>query len=259
MGPIQNPRLCFYKDEKGLLCYSWQIYFKPIDNCPYGIDVHNVVERYLEELCPLSGFLICPGIKHYPDIIRFKTKKLMESGPPFVRKFATNCWLWHQPKNDYHRITQDHPYFNCCKECKLLQHDINTLEKRAEKTPKSQRDARVSSSSKYPLSQLSPASQQVRRSRIAQERRQFHTKIKRTELKDYDYDLNGEQHDEMLQAVKQIRGSAAIEQLIKEGEKALGSDNNVLKDAWHQDVVERLQYEEDQKLSGVYYLHVDRY
>ena len=30
----------------------------------------------------------------------------------------------------------------------------------------------------------------------------------------------------------------------------LGADNNVLKDAWQQDVIERLDYERDQSQSG---------
>ena len=39
-----------------------------------------------------------------------------------------------------------------------------------------------------------------------------------------------------------------------EGECVLGTDNNILRDAWRQDVLERLEFKKDQRRSGMFYL-----
>jgi len=37
------------------------------------------------------------------------------------------------------------------------------------------------------------------------------------------------------------KNSKTVNELCKEGDKVLGSDNNILRAAWQQDVVERLE------------------
>ena len=63
--------------------------------------------------------------------------------------------------------------------------------------------------------------------------------------------MNDKEHANLLELVSTIHGSKAIQELITEGEQVLGSDNNALQQAWHQDVTERLEYEMDQKRSGM--------
>ena len=46
------------------------------------------------------------------------------------------------------------------------------------------------------------------------------------------------------------QGSKAIDELCARGDQLLGEENNPLRDVWHQDVVERLEYEKDQHKAG---------
>ena len=46
------------------------------------------------------------------------------------------------------------------------------------------------------------------------------------------------------------KGAKTIEDLCARGEQVLGQDNNLLREAWKQDVLDRLDYEKDQHKSG---------
>ena len=60
------------------------------------------------------------------------------------------------------------------------------------------------------------------------------------------------QHAELLEFVSTVHKNCykVINELIDEGGRVLG-DDNVLKDSWHQDIGERLDYEKDQQSSGM--------
>ena len=56
----------------------------------------------------------------------------------------------------------------------------------------------------------------------------------------------------MLKLVKELnKNSNAVRELCECGDKILGSENNLLRVAWQQDVIERLEYEKDQCSSGM--------
>ena len=56
----------------------------------------------------------------------------------------------------------------------------------------------------------------------------------------------------MLKLVKELnKNSKAVEELCKHGDKILGTGNNLLRAAWQQDVIERLEYEKDKSSSGM--------
>ena len=133
---------------------------------------------------------------------------------------------------------------------KKLLHDIQQLVHRSEQTTEVQRIARTLPSSNYPLSKLSPASQKKRVTKVIEERKNLVQKLNK--LQPFECSINDRQHSELLQVVSAIqnKGSAAVNQLICDGEAMLGADNNILKDAWQQDVIERLDYERDQSQSG---------
>ena len=75
---------------------------------------------------------------------------------------------------------------------------------------------------------------------------------KLNKLQPFECNINDRQHNELIQLVSAIQNkdSATVNQLISEGESMLGADNNILKDAWQQDVIERLHFEKDQSKSG---------
>jgi hypothetical protein len=59
--------------------------------------------------------------------------------------------------------------------------------------------------------------------------------------------LNDKQHSELLRAVTAIsKDSCAIEKLCSEAVEVLGGENNLLREAWRQDVREHIQFEKDQ-------------
>ena len=68
-------------------------------------------------------------------------------------------------------------------------------------------------------------------------------------LTKFDCDLREKQHTELLALVSDIesKSSESIQELIREGDRILGKP---LRDAWRQDVIERLQYEKDQSKAG---------
>ena len=67
-----------------------------------------------------------------------------------------------------------------------------------------------------------------------------------------DYNLNDKQHTQ-LQIVRTVNhhGSKAIDELCSRGDQLLGEESNPLRDVWHQDVLERLEYEKDQRKAGM--------
>ena len=71
-------------------------------------------------------------------------------------------------------------------------------------------------------------------------------------LQPFDCDVSDKQHAKLLEFVSSVHknGSKVINELIEEGNRVLG-DESMLKDSWHQDVVERLDYERDQQTSGM--------
>ena len=114
-----------------------------------------------------------------------------------------------------------------------------------------QKLARTLPSSNYPLSKLSPASQKKRVTKVIEERKNLVQKLNK--LQPFECYINDRQHNELIQLVSaiQIKGSATVNQLISEGESMLGADSNILKDAWQQDVIERLHFEKDQRGAGI--------
>ena len=97
-GPLVNPRLCVLA-EGDFIRYKWQVFFKTITSGDYSVDT---VKEYLEELKPHSGYKICPGLKNYPEELRFDTKNVRQWGLPFNRIDAQSCALWHIPHNVHH-------------------------------------------------------------------------------------------------------------------------------------------------------------
>ena len=75
-GPIANPRLYVFEDDSDhVVKFWWQIFFKTVDQ---GEFCSSKIESYPEQMEPSSKYRVCPGIKEYPEEVRFKTKSLRE-------------------------------------------------------------------------------------------------------------------------------------------------------------------------------------
>ena len=162
-------------EKDGDIHYSFQVYFKEIAAGVCTDDLSEV-EHYLAQLLPTSDFVICPGIRDYPTSIRFQTKKnLVVWNEPFHQRISTKCAQWHVPNNIKQAWSSSG--FNCCKPCKQLIHYISQLQERTEIVSTPTRLHRVTASSNYAISKLSPASQKIRRGKFA-ERKQCIKKLK---------------------------------------------------------------------------------
>lgn len=243
-GPLANSRLCVMA-EGDLIQYKWQVVFKTITSGDYSVDA---VKKYLEELRPCSGYKVCPGLKNYPDEVRFDTKNVRHWGLPFNRIDAQSCALWHIPHNVHHPA--GHELRDTCQPCRVLHRDISKLVKKATNVSADQKLARTSVCSNYPLKYLSPTSKAERVSKLSKERKNFAAKL--LSITHLDYDLNDKQHAEILEIVRSVnrRGSAVIEELCSKGDQLLSNECNPLREVWRQDVIERLEYERDQRKTG---------
>ena len=245
-GPMTNPRLYIFEDDDHTVKYWWQIFFKTVDE---GEFCTAKIQSYLEQLRPSSSFKVCPGIKEYPEEVRFQTKNLRQWGIPFNRLDSSSCELWHIPNNTHHPAGDK--LRDTCYKCRLLQHDINSLAVKAQALPEEQKLLRVSVQSNYPIKYLSPASRAVRMNRVCRDRSKMVAKL--AKVAHFDVDINDKQHTELLELVRSINndGNEAIDELCSEGDCLLG-DNNPLREVWYQDVIERLEYDKDQRKSGIY-------
>ena len=152
---------------------------------------------------------------------------------------STESFLPHAINGMFPIMSSKKPIVLRCNPCKLLIHAISVS---ASATTEAQRMSRTLPSSKYPLTKLSPVSQKTRMKKVMVERKNFAQKLKK--LEPFDCQISEKQDSELLQIVSQIdkKGSKAIDEIIKEGDRVLGEDN-LLRDAWRQDVTERLEYE----------------
>lgn len=243
-GPFNNPFITLCCNGSSVT-FKFCVFFQPVTS---GLVDTGCFLSLLKQLLPDSGYEICPGICSYPPDIRFKTKHLHEWGEPFNRLDSGSCLLWHIPNNN--RQLPTNSMYNACKPCKQLHHDINQLAKRSATVSDAQKQARTMPSSNYGLKYLSPESTKCRVSRIIEEKKCL--KVKVQSLEPYNCDLSDKQHIEMLKLVKELnKNSNAVRELCECGDKILGSENNLLRVAWQQDVIERLEYEKDQCSSGM--------
>ena len=156
------------------------------------------------------------------------------------------CLLWHVPNNVSH--PHGDPLRDVCPECKRLASDIQQLVKNALNVSDGKKLQRLTPSSNYPISYLSPKSKAIRFERVTKSAN-VNTKLSR--LAEFDFDVDEMQHNELLTMVGSVNrsGSKAIEELCSRGDELLGEGKNLLKEAWRQDVIERLEYEKSK--SGI--------
>lgn len=245
LGPLQNPRLCFHA-VGGSFVYLWQVFLCNVVGGDYAFET---VQPYLDQLSVKSGYTLCPGIGQYPPELRFKTKNLREWGIPFTRADSQMCLLWHLPNNE--KYPHGDKLRDVCTACRRLSHDIRQLLQKSKIVPECKKESRLHVSSNYPLKYLSPDSRAARVARITKDRKNLSAKLAATPTH-FNFNVNDKQHCEILDLVQAIekKGSKTVEELCSQGDAVLGQDNNLLREAWRQDVKERLDYEKDQAKSG---------
>ena len=167
-GPMAIARLCVYA-ERRTVKYVWKVLFKHMDEGEYSVEK---IEPYLEQLRP---YTFCPGIREYPQEIRFHAKNLRQWGIPFHRIDATSCEMWHIPHNIHHPTGDK--LRDTCQPCRLLHHDIRKLAEKASSLSDEQKIARTSVQSNYPMKYLSPTSRSQRVRKVCKDRQNLAAKL----------------------------------------------------------------------------------
>lgn len=224
--------------------YKWQVLFNTVLEGSYN---ESVLRKHLDELRPQSGYVLCPGLKEYPEEIRFKTKNLRQWGLPFNRIDSKDCHLWHIPHNIHHPTGDE--LRDTCKSCRLLYHDIKQLMKLKDGVSAEKKSTRLSIHSNYPLKYLSPQSTTERVLKMSKDRKNLTSRLSHIKA-ELEYDVSDKQHAELLEIVESIdtNGKKVVDELCDkfDGLPGFSGDSNPLREVWQQDVIERLQYKRDQ-------------
>ena len=128
-----------------------------------------------------SEYVLCPGLKPatYEDMVKtvgFHRQAIRIFDYPTKRYESIACLLWHKPTNA--RTPVGHDLNNVCISCKQEAHRTTLNAERAILITAEEKDARRDPTSKYPLSKLSPCSQNVKIERIKKDRLDFQQKLK---------------------------------------------------------------------------------
>ncbi|XP_065177045.1 uncharacterized protein LOC135806751 [Sycon ciliatum] len=205
----------------------------------------DTLTPYLESMLPSSDMKFCPGIADYGkqfESVRFHTKNLRKWTFPFVRFDSEHCSVWHKAGRTLPLEEKNSPIVPC-KACKALQHDLERLVKRATERNQDDKAARVSASSTVPLKYLSPHSHSVRARNKSEVQRI--TKRQLARLEQFDFELCEEQSSELSAVCQDISSSFApdLEGIFEDA----GDEADILRAAWHSDVVAQEQFNKDQK------------
>lgn len=247
-GPIQTPRLCVKCDAQNIT-FSFQVFYKSIDVGPYD---HEMAMSFLSQLHPHSSYVVCPGLRDYPNAIEFKTKNVRLWGEPFGRIDSQACRLWHVPNNSRQPPTS--PLYNCCPSCKQLNHDIQQLLKRALNTTSRQREARKNSFSNYPLKYLSPADRSERITRKSRKQIYLKTKLKKIApaASSVAVKVEEENGEMLLEETNQDSNCSELlsgvnqeeEEDWQDDDDADDDDERLMAEHYNIDVVERTEFEQ---------------
>ena len=158
LGPVDNPRLLFKfaQNDHNQVSYAFQVHFTAIESGSYD---EELVKARLDQLVPSSGYILCPGLQS-SDLMHVMSKNLRRWPSPFKRVDSKNCTLFHIPQN--RKLHPHHHLKNMCTSCKTLSNQVLQIKKRNDEVTEEVKLQRRMPNSRYPLSLLSPKSQEIR-------------------------------------------------------------------------------------------------
>ncbi|XP_064405784.1 uncharacterized protein LOC135350866 isoform X2 [Halichondria panicea] len=153
----------------------------------YKVDVLYPIPRSVERLKGLvtddyesiiniiqesGGHVLCPGIQPewYEEMYKangYHRENVRTLQLPIKRYEATDCFLWHKPSNRYTKV--GNKLFNVCNNCKREARCSQQNATRNINIDQDIKDARMSASSNYPISRLTPKAQSERLKRLKSE------------------------------------------------------------------------------------------
>ncbi len=119
-----------------------------------------------------GGYVLCPGIQPewYEETYKtagYQRETVRTFQLPIKRYEAADCFLWHKPCNRYTKVGDK--LYNVCANCKLEARNSQTNATRTANVNKEVKDARKSTTSKYPMAKLSPNGQSEKLKRLKAE------------------------------------------------------------------------------------------
>ena len=240
--PVPNPRMLLrFPFAQGNNTYIFEVNFVALHTGPIGgSDFH----AWLNTMLPNSGYYICPGIGYEALCsANSSAKSVRKWAFPFDRVDHKNCQLWiPMPK-----VSTKWSHSPTCKKCTALFCYLKKETRRKEKITPTRMKKRLSPSSNYPLSHLTPIS---RTKRITLKRRKQQNLSKSLKMNEWNVNVGKVTHDELLTLVSKIQHQtrSELENLLREADSR--GQGETLRQVWKQDVEDRLAYERDQRKNG---------
>ena len=240
--PVPNPRMVLqFPFGQGNNTYTFEVNCTALHTGPIGgSDFHS----WLNTMLPGSGYYLCPGIGNGIGCSASSSaKSIRKWGFPFNRVDHKNCQLW-LPKPELSKKWNHSPTCNKCME--LFSYLRRETRRKAAITPTRKRK-RLSPSSNYPVSHLTPTSRMKRLTLKRKKQLKLSMVLKKDE---WHVNVGEVTQHELLALVSKIHHHTRpeLEQLLREAENA--GQGETLRQAWKQDVEDRAAFEQDQRRNG---------
>lgn len=167
VGPVDATRIIVSEN----LIYRSQLLFPIFKTVETGF-LHletTSVKATLHTLLPLSGYAFCSGIprKDYDDmfsVIRYDPKHVRKTKVGNQERIdADTCHVWFQATPGFTLLDDRTLASPMCSPCKQLYKRLKDAAQAAISLTPAERSERVQPKSKFPISQLSPASQKLKK------------------------------------------------------------------------------------------------
>ena len=211
-----------------------------------GLVVQEEVEAVIN--CFGAEYRMCLGISHEEfselnEKIHINLKNRADKFHPFPRVTNTHCPTWFKigrTTNNAHR----------CPDCKELVRYMKKMDRKNRTLSKEELDERLTSSSNFRLSKLTPRSQGTRLKQSRRTRLELREKVEKLAVKvqNLTISLDETQSKEMEHVVNYICKNEVntLETIISEGHDQGAEFSEIIRQTWQKDVDQKRQFFSDQ-------------
>ena len=240
--PVPNPRMVLrFPFGQGNNTYTFEVNFTALHTGPFGGSEFHAL---LKTMLPGSGYCLCPGIGNAAECSASSSAKSIRMwGFPFNRVDHKKCQLWLPMP----ALSKKWSHSPTCEKCTALFCYLRKETRRKAAITPTRKRMRLSPSSNYPVSRLTPISRMKRLTR----KRKKQLKLSKALKKDgWNVNVGEVTQDELLALVSKIQHQTRpeLEKLLREADNA--GQGETLRQAWKQDVEDRVAFEQDQRRNG---------
>lgn len=243
-----------YREELG----SYQpvrLLFSPSGNYKFQVFIHKTVhegqidlgdiaavERIVESLRATSGFVQCPGIIDYDDIIsdiRIKPPNVhvKEELWPWRHVSAIKCKWWHKPRKR-EQLSEEMPQcmLEMCGDCNLVRRQLLVVRDKGKSLDEKDRLERQQASSKVRVSFLSPESTKARENNVRKAERKNFRQVAERMIRRTSMAVNDEQNSELVKLISCIEsskeGQDGLAKVFEEADKHKPGSGAIIQEMW---------------------------